>query len=287
MIYISSACFKAKTIKESVAAIAKKRFKNIELSGGTKYYTDYENDLLRLQGKYDLNYQVHNYFPPPEEHFVLNLASLDNVIREQSIQLCRNAIKLSKKLGGKRYGVHAGFLIDFKPKEAGAKINHRKLADRNEALARFTDAWKEIGDEADGDVTLYVENNVFSSTNAETFSGNNLFLLSDYQGYLELKEQVNFNLLLDLAHLKVSANSLKLDFVSEARKLLPLTNYVHLSDNDGFHDQNKELKYDSNILHCLKDFDIHDGSITIEVYGDLNQVKSSSEIVQNHLSNIR
>ena len=286
MIYISSACFKAKTIKESVAAIAKKRFKNIELSGGTNYYTDYENDLLSLQEQYDLNYQVHNYFPPPTKPFILNLASLNNDIYQQSIQLCKNAIKLSKKLGGKRYGVHAGFLIDFKPKEAGAKINHRKLADRNEALARFTDAWKEIGDEADGDVTLYVENNVFSSTNAKTFSGNNLFLLSDYQGYLELKEQVNFNLLLDLAHLKVSANSLKLDFVSEAKKMLPLTNYVHVSDNDGFHDQNKKLEYDSNILNCLKGFDFQDGTLVIEVYEDLELVKSSFEILQNYLRDI-
>ena len=286
MIFVSTGCVKAKKIKDAISQLAKAGFKNIELSGGTKYYTDYENDLLRLQGKYDLNYQVHNYFPPPEEHFVLNLASLDNDIREQSIQLCRNAIKLSKKLGGKRYGIHAGFLIDFKPKEAGAKINHRKLADRNEALARFTDAWKEIGDEGDGDVTLYVENNVFSSTNAKTFSGNNPFLLSDYQGYQELKEQANFNLLLDLAHLKVSVNSLGLDFFSEAKKMLSLTNYVHVSDNDSFHDQNKELKYDSNILHCLRDFDFHDGTVVIEVYGDLEQVKSSAEIVKNHLSNI-
>ena len=64
--------------------------------------------------------------------------------------------------------------------------------------------------------------------------------------------------MLDLAHLKVSANSLELDFVSDARKMLPLTNYVHVSDNDGFHDQNKELENDSNILHCLRDFDFQD-----------------------------
>ena len=286
MIYISSCCVKAKKIKDAVILLAEAGFKHIELTGGTKYYTDYENDLLSLQEQYDLNYQVHNYFPPPTKHFVLNLASLNNDIYQQSIQLCKNAIKLSKKLGGKRYGVHAGFLIDFKPKEAGAKIGHRELADRNEALVRFADAWKEIKDEADGDVILYVENNVFSRTNAKTYSGNNPFLLSDYRGYLELKELLNFNLLLDLAHLKVSANSLELDFFSEARIMVPLTNYVHVSDNDGFHDQNKELEYDSNILNCLKGFDFQDGTLVIEVYEDLELVKSSFEIVQNYLRDI-
>ena len=35
-------------------------------------------------------------------------------------------------------------------KEAGAKISHRKLSDRKEALERFADAWIEIEDEAEG-----------------------------------------------------------------------------------------------------------------------------------------
>ena len=121
---------KVETISESVTTLAEVGFKNIELSGGTKYYTNYENDLLRLQDKYALNYQVHNYFPPSKKSFVLNLASMDDEICGQSIQLCKRAIRLSKKLGGMRYGVHAGFLIDIKPQEGGKKIGYRQLSDR-------------------------------------------------------------------------------------------------------------------------------------------------------------
>jgi len=49
-----------------------------------------------------LNYLIHNYFPPPSKPFVLNLASLDDKLYKQSIDLCINAIKLSKNLGGNR-----------------------------------------------------------------------------------------------------------------------------------------------------------------------------------------
>ena len=287
MIYISSACCRFKTIKKSITAIAEAGFGNIELSGGTQYYAEYENDILRLQDKFNLNYQVHNYFPPPSKHFVLNLASLDENIQRQSVHLCKNAIKLSKKLGGKRYGIHAGFLIDFKPKEAGNKIDLREIYNSKKAITRFNEAWKEICGEADGEIDLYVENNVFSSTNFKTYSGNNPFLLSDYQGYIELKEQADINLLLDLAHLKVSTKSLGLDFDDEVRKMLPLTNYIHLSENDGFHDQNKKLEHDSNILNCLHDFDFANGTLVIEVYEGLEQVKSTYRVLQCFIHDIR
>ena len=78
MIYISSSCVKNTKIKDSVEELATNGFKNIELSGGTEYYDNFENDLLELKDKYNLNYRCHNYFPPPKKHFVLNLASPNN-----------------------------------------------------------------------------------------------------------------------------------------------------------------------------------------------------------------
>jgi len=279
MIYISSACFKAKTIRESVTFLAEAGFKNIELSGGTKYYPEYEIDLLRLQDRYELNYQVHNYFPPPETPFVLNLASVDDKIREQSIQLCKNAITLSKKLRGSRYGIHAGFLIDIKPREAGKKIARRELSNRNKALSKFAEGWQLITDEAADDVDLYIENNVISSTNTKSYSGTNPFLLTDYSGYLELKEHVDFKLLLDLAHLKVSAKSLELGFNDELEKLLPLSDFIHLSDNDGLHDQNRPISPNSMLLKKLQGFYLKDKLITIEVYDEIENILTSYEAI--------
>ena len=127
MIYVSSSCIKANFIKESVSTLAEAGFKQIELSGGTEYYSDFEKDLLRLQDKFGLNYLIHNYYPPPQKHFVINLASLDSTIYERSIAHCKTAIDLSKKLGGGKYGIHAGFLINFRTEEIGQKITYAEL----------------------------------------------------------------------------------------------------------------------------------------------------------------
>ena len=52
MIYISSSCVKNTKIKDSVEELATNGFKNIELSGGTEYYDNFENDLLKLKDKH-------------------------------------------------------------------------------------------------------------------------------------------------------------------------------------------------------------------------------------------
>jgi sugar phosphate isomerase/epimerase len=275
MIYISSSCVKSRNIKEAVSTLAKSGFKNIELSGGTKYYKDYEKDLLSLQDKYSLNYQLHNYFPPSQKPFVLNLASLNDKIYHQSIELCKNAISLSKRLNGCRYGIHAGFLIDIKPSEAGKKIAHKNLSNKKKALTRFSEGWEIIKNEAADEVTLYIENNVFSSTNCKTYSGNNPFFLTSYSSYLELKEYIDFDFLLDVAHLKVSAKSLDLNFNDELKKLFPLTNYIHLSDNDGLHDQNKAFDKNSEMLNTLKNYDLSHRIFTLETYSDLEEIRDN------------
>ena len=67
MIYVSSACVRRDTIKESVEELAQSGFKSIELSGGTEYYQGYQESLLELKNKYNLNYLLHNYFPPSNQ----------------------------------------------------------------------------------------------------------------------------------------------------------------------------------------------------------------------------
>ena len=124
--YVSSACLKHEKIKDSVEELARNGFKNVELSGGTKYYRGYEEDLLGLKDQYDLNFLLHNYFPPPKEDFILNLASLNDAIYQKTLDHCERAILLARKLGSKKFGLHAGFFIDFAAKEVGKNISSSK-----------------------------------------------------------------------------------------------------------------------------------------------------------------
>ncbi len=271
-IYISTACIKSSSIKESVLKLVSAGFKNIELSGGTKFYPDYKDDLLKMKKEYGLNYLVHNYFPPPKIPFVINLASQNKEIFQKSIDQCKSAIKLSKELESKKYGVHAGFLIDIKANEIGRKLSRSSLSKRKDAIKKFEEGWLYLIEEAGQDITLYLENNVFSMTNSKTYSNNNPFLLTDYESYLELSDKLDFTILLDFAHLQVSCNSLGLEFEREVEKLFPLTNYIHLSDNDGSHDQNKGLQNDGQIMNFIRNNDLNGKTITIEIYSGMDQV---------------
>ena len=279
-IFISSSCIKASTIKESVMILADAGFQNIELSGGTRYYQNYINDLLELREKYNLNYQLHNYFPPPETPFVINLASLNSDLFDKTMNQCVSAIQLSKLLGGKKYGIHAGFLIDIKANEIGKKLSLDSLSNRDSALNQFKKAWSILKDEAGNDVALYLENNVFSKTNSKTYK-NNPFFLTDSEGYTELNNYIDFNLLTDIAHLKVSCNSLNLNFIKEADKFLSISDYIHVSDNDGQHDSNLGIKKNGDIFQVLKIHDLNNKTITIEVYRGLKQLTYSYNLISD------
>ena len=85
MIYVSSACVKARRIGDAVQQLADAGFTCIELSGGTIHYSGWKTDLFKLKEENGLHYLFHNYFPPPEKPFVLNLASLDDAIFERTV----------------------------------------------------------------------------------------------------------------------------------------------------------------------------------------------------------
>ena len=282
MIFVTSSCVKANYIKESVSALAEAGFKNIELSGGTEYYTDFEIDLLRLRDKYDLNYLLHNYFPPPKNHFVINLASLDSDNYERSIAHCKTAIELSKKLGGRKYAIHAGFLLDIRKEEIGSKITYTGLNDSKKAVQKMKEAWKILINTADDQLELYLENNVYSETNKKTFLNNNPFLFSTYEGMLSLKDQMEFKPLLDLAHLKVSTNVLGLNFKDQIEQIISFTDYIHISGNDGFHDQNLGISDENIMIAMLKKHRIKDRTITLEIYGNMVDLIKGYELILDY-----
>jgi sugar phosphate isomerase/epimerase len=281
LLYVSTACVKHNRIDESVLHLAQMGYRNIELSGGTQFYDGFENDLLRLRSEFGLNYFLHNYFPPPTEHFVLNLASMNDGLYLRCIEHCKQAIALCHILGSERFSVHAGFLIDFSPQEAGKKVNLRKLTDRQPALERFCEAWYLLQQVAGDGVRLYIENNVLSHTNAVTFGDKNPFLLTDTEGYTELKGMIDFHLLLDLAHLKVSAHTLQLDFQGQVSSLMPKVDYLHVSGNDGLHDQNLGVQGDTDILRALKRYDVVGKAMTLEVYDGMESILDSTAALQD------
>jgi sugar phosphate isomerase/epimerase len=279
MIFVSSSCVKASTIGQAVRKLADAGFTAIELSGGTQPYNELEQDLLQLKKEYGLYYLCHNYFPPPPQPFVINLASLDDRIAHLSMEHIRRSISLAHKLEAFKFGFHAGFRMDIPLNELGQSIARQELFDRDKAMDRFVTNLNILQKEA-GSVSLYVENNVVSKVNLDNYAGINPLFVTDATGYEEMHKRVtNIQLLLDVAHLKVSCVSLGRQFDEQLYHLVNETDYIHLSDNDGNTDSNGKIVNDSALFRSLKQCDLKGKTITLEVYGGLEDLRSSRETV--------
>lgn len=278
MIYVSSSCSKQRRIGPAIQELFDHGFRNIELSGGTEYYKGYENDIFELKEKYALNLLIHNYFPPPQEKFVLNLASHDDDIYNRSIEHLQQAMRLSKKIGALQFGFHAGFFIDIEVDEIGKEVAKKETGDIECALKRFYKGFLDLKKEA-GDIKLYVENNVYSHSIFRRYGNNNPFMLTTANDYQTLKKKIDFNLLLDVAHLYVSTKTLGLDFEKEFEQLFVVSDYIHLSDNDGFHDQNIGFTHESDLFKKLSRYNFTGKTITIEIYSDLQALTMSYQMI--------
>jgi len=277
MIYVSSSCVKTKKIKDAVETMAKFGLKHIELSGGTDYYDAYLDDLIELKNRYYLEYLLHNYYPAPKNHFVCNLASLNDDVYQATLNHYKNSVEVSEVLGAKQFGLHAGFLIDPKVSELGKPITEQNAFNKVEAIERFCEGL-EIVQNYSSEVEIFVENNVFSAKNKENFKFNP-FLFTSYDGLIELTEHIDFSILLDVAHLKVSSNTLNLDFEQQLEQLFPISKYIHLSDNDGKSDSNQMIKEESELYHQLKHFDLQNKPVTLEIYESLEKIQNSYQLI--------
>lgn len=281
MIFVSTSGFKNKKISEIIEILAINKFKNIELSGGSAYYEGIEEDLVKLKAKYDLNLQLHNYFPPPKDGFVLNLSSNNDDIFNKSIDHYKRSIEISKILGSNKFALHAGYLIDPEVSELGKRLNKKIFNQRSIGIEKFSLGYSILKDFAGKEFDIYVENNVISKINYENFSFKNPLLFTDFKSYLELKEKLDFKILLDIAHLKVSCNSLSLNFFDEFEKLSKLTDYFHISGNDNISDKNESICDDEDLNKLLNYFDINNKVITLEIYSGIKDIQKSYDYLNN------
>jgi hypothetical protein len=235
----------------------------VELSGGL-HSESFVADLESIPN--DLILQIHNYFPPPAIPFVFNLASDEIDISQLSIDLARNAIKISSALERSIYSFHAGFRINPRSNELGRKLVARELTSRAFALEIFVERVLMLAKEAESlGVRLMIENNVITRSNFNSFGEDPLLLTHPDEIVAVMKRMPkNVGLLLDVAHLKVSSKTLKFDLVGAHELLKPWIQGYHLSDNNGDVDSNEPVTPSSWFWeYIIGNLD----SYTLEVYG--------------------
>jgi len=222
-----------------------------ELSGGLAE----DAQLSKLKSmKHLLQFQIHNYFPPPKSPFVFNLASLNQGISNQSYQHVLKAMHWAIELDRPCYSFHAGFLLDPHVDELGRCIRNRDLVNRNQALARFITQVNKLAEYARKvGVSLLIENNVLSAKTCREFASDPFLMTTAEECVFVMRNTPsNVNLLVDVAHLKVSSRSLQFDPVGFLTDCDPWIHAYHLSDNDGKIDSNEPVGGDSWFWPYLK-----------------------------------
>lgn len=278
MIYVSSNCLKTPgDIAGRTSRYERLGFTGIELTGGFSYVDDVETVIDTVIEGSPSAFRLHNYFPAPEQPIVLNLASTDRDTLKASRDMVTRALKISDRNLCGKFGAHAGFAIDIPVDQIGKKITRQNLVPRADVEAVFAeslDVIRELGSETQ----FYIENNVLSSANYREF-GTNPFLCTDADAILPWIESHGIKLLLDVAHLKVSCQSLGLNFKEQLELLWPRADYLHLSDNNSFADENKGISRDSELYAYLADLPWEGKTATLEVYSGEEDLLETNRLI--------
>ena len=235
---------------------------NIELSGGT-YFPNQEKQLKSLSKINNL--LLHNYFPVPNEAFVLNLASDSFQIRNKTVQFIERAINISNMIGSEFYGFHSGFLLNLAVNDLGATIKRNICQSKSKGIDNFVDSVNNIVNKQNkSKVKLLVENNVLTKGNYKKF-GSNPFLCCTGHEITEVFQKLpsNIGLLLDLAHLKITCETLNLNLDEEVDKVQNVVQFLHISENDGLSDLNQPINPDSELWVQANKFKC---PVTLEIY---------------------
>jgi sugar phosphate isomerase/epimerase len=201
---------------------------------------------LRAEG---IEVVLHNYFPPPDVPFVMNLAARDADVLQKSRAHCEQAMRLSAELGATTFAAHAGFGLDLPPTLLGDPAGQRQFCaanrerfspdDARKIFAESVKALIDFGKQAG--VQFLVENHVAGADLGEDDA--RMLLLCLEAGKIdELAREVgeeDFGLLLDTGHLNCTAKTLGFSREDFCRHVSPWVKAFHLSENDGSYDAHR------------------------------------------------
>ena len=194
---------------------------------------------------------THNFFPPNDDKFVINLASLDDEIRAKSLDYVLNAIRFATEIGAEIYTFHPGFRQEVvEPNQDGRNFDFSFGSKRS--------SWKAAFDTMLGSLDKVATEASKQGVNVLMETGGSVTspeasLMETPEEFSQLKQffgqsiGINFN----LAHSFLAGLHHKFDVRELIDDLLPLISVVELSHNDQKIDQHLPLPPDSYIYAFL------------------------------------
>lgn len=206
----------------------------------------HEADLVGTLSALPAEFLVHNYFPPPAEPFVVNLASLDERIRDRSLGHALDSLDFCAALGAPIYTVHPGFLSD--PAGVGAlpsrnydfrfEASPARQGAHGEPFERFLDAVRTLGARA-GELGVHVA----VETQGSMSNPHQLLLQTpdEFEALLAETTDLPVGLNLNLAHMSLAASAFGFDLAGVLVRLAPRVLAMEVSHHDGSVDEHRPL----------------------------------------------
>lgn len=269
MIFVSTSCLKGtRRLDEILEIYAGHGIKNIELGSGLEYV----EDVGGLLGRYhdDMNFIVHNYFPPAEEPFIMNLASQDETIRRSSLIICKNAIELCHTFGYGLYSFHPGFRVN-RSLELSFDMTSASVVSYHAAFENFSRSIEEI--------IAYAKKRKIDIAIENLEHKNEAYMMTgpeEFEIFLDIFPDVG--VLLDLGHLKIASKKLNFSMDEFIKTVDENIFGVHIHENDGVSDLHLEPK-NSEILKYLDYVDC--GRVILESRDlDIEQIICNFEVLE-------
>lgn len=204
--------------------------KAVELGSGHPPFPRYQEILV----SYPFEYTVHNFFPLTDPDHLINIASQNPEHLNKTKDIARNAIGLCNQIGSRFYGIHAGYRADLDTRSLGNRLTANQIKFSESAFTTMVETTQDLCDyAADKNVTVVVENHVLAPFNL--VENQNLYLLlcsaEEIVEFSRAVARVNFGMLIDVAHLKVTANTLEFDKYQFIESVSPWIKLFHLSEN--------------------------------------------------------
>ena len=255
--YISSSVFPGFYIREVLERFKDNGIFNVELSAPHPYepFEQIKSTLLEYKQQ-GFNFLIHNYFPPPKENFILNIATADEQILNYSFELVKNSIELSGEIGVSYYGIHMGYLSDGRSSSDGVfEFRKKEEGDCALSLMRAAKFIEKVTKVAEKNKVKILLENLFPNIPVNNSLGCEFNEIKNIMSFFDKK----IGLLLDLGHLNISSKKLNFDkfdflekYISEfGNRLFE----VHISENSGDYDSHLCLEKNSWQMKALKRID--------------------------------
>jgi sugar phosphate isomerase/epimerase len=232
------------SLVEVIRACHEKGLGQLEFGSNHCYEPDPIGAIKQFQGQY----LVHNYFPPPKEGFVVNIASSNNEIFQRSINHIVAAIDFCSEIGVKLYTFHPGFLTD--PRESTQDSNYydfcfddRQLISENRinALERMLQGIEKI-------VSHAKKRKVKIAIETEGSMAHKEHLLmqdpNEYERLFRYFSSTDVSVNLNLGHLRLASNAVGFKIADFVDLISEYMVAMEVSHNDGVHDEHKLLGRD-------------------------------------------